>query len=161
MSGGGDFASGVSPSQPADTAADRGAGPAGSDPLFPDAAVSPDGRDRAEGEAAAGGEVPRDRELQERVFLARVLEPGDETGGRWVRERGVLEVARRLREGGRALPGVGEKRWAGLCARAGSADPRRDLAVARSAGARFVVPGTAEWPAFVLGGLAHVGGPCL
>lgn len=41
---------------------------------------------------------------------------------------------------------MSEKRWAGLCARAGRADPGRDLAVARSAGARFVVPGTAEWP---------------
>ncbi|MEU5145000.1 hypothetical protein AB0G45_35055, partial [Streptomyces sp. NPDC021139] len=87
-----------------------------------------------------------DGELLGRAFLARVFEPGDEAGGRWVRERGVPEVVRRLREGGRALPGVSEKRWAGLCARAGRADPRRDLAVARSAGARFVIPGTAEWP---------------
>ncbi len=97
------------------------------------------------GSGARGG-GPEDRELLGRVFLARVFEPGDEAGGRWVRERGAPEVVRRLREGGRALPGVSEKRWAGLCARAGRADPGRDLAVARSAGARFVVPGTAEWP---------------
>lgn len=89
---------------------------------------------------------PADPELLGRVFLARVLEPGDEVGGRWVRERGVVEVVRRLREGGRALPGASEKRWAGLCARAVKADPQRDLAAARSAGARFVIPGTAEWP---------------
>ncbi len=87
-----------------------------------------------------------DPDLLGRVFLTRVIEPGDETGGRWVRERGVAEVVRRLREGGRALPGVSAKRWAGLCARAGRADPRRDLAVARAAGVRFVAPGTAEWP---------------
>ncbi|MCC8339513.1 DNA-processing protein DprA [Streptomyces sp. R1] len=87
-----------------------------------------------------------DLELLGRVFLARVLEPGDEAGGRWVRERGVVEVVRHLREGTRALPGVSEKRWAGLCARAGKADPHRDLAAARSAGVRFVIPGTAEWP---------------
>ncbi|WP_307853972.1 DNA-processing protein DprA [Streptomyces tagetis] len=80
------------------------------------------------------------------MFLTRVLEPGDETGGCWVRELGVTEVVRRLREGGPALPGAGEKRWAGLRARAVRADPCQDLAVARTAGVRFVPPGTAEWP---------------
>ncbi len=94
----------------------------------------------------APGEVADDR-LLARVFLTRVVEPGDETCGRWVRERGVGEVARRLREGGPALPGVSGKRWAGLCARASGADPRRDLAVARACGVRFVAPGTTEWPA--------------
>ncbi|WP_416238182.1 DNA-processing protein DprA [Streptomyces mutabilis] len=90
--------------------------------------------------------VVDDDELLGRVFLTRVIEPGDETGGRWVRERGVADVVRRLREGGRALPGVSGKRWAGLCARAVGADPHRDLAVARAAGVRFVAPGTSEWP---------------
>jgi DNA processing protein len=85
-------------------------------------------------------------ELLARVFLARVVEPGDETAGRWVRELGVHEVADRLRGGGQALPGVSGKRWAGLLARAGRADPHADLAVARDAGARFVCPGNAEWP---------------
>ncbi|CAL9410213.1 Putative DNA processing protein DprA [Streptomyces sp. enrichment culture] len=92
----------------------------------------------------AGGGV--DPELLDRVFLTRVLEPGDETGGRWVRERGVREVARRLRADGAALPGVSAKRWAGLRARAERADPRGDLAAARAAGVRFVCPGTLEWP---------------
>ncbi len=92
------------------------------------------------------GSPTDDDELLGRVFLTRVVEPGDETGGRWVRERGVAEVVRRLREGGRPLPGVSAKRWAGLRARAVRADPRRDLAVARAAGARFVTPGTSEWP---------------
>ncbi|MFG2958685.1 DNA-processing protein DprA [Streptomyces sp. NPDC048291] len=85
-------------------------------------------------------------ELLDRVFLARVVEPGDEAAGRWVRERGVHEVADRLRGDGPPLPGVGAKRWAGLLARAARADPRADLAVAREAGARFVSPGDAEWP---------------
>ncbi|CAM5638060.1 hypothetical protein STENM223S_11792 [Streptomyces tendae] len=40
-----------------------------------------------------------------RVFLARVIEPGDETGGRWVRETGGGRVVRRLREGGRPCRG--------------------------------------------------------
>ncbi|MEW1777609.1 DNA-processing protein DprA [Streptomyces sp. NPDC086777] len=82
----------------------------------------------------------------DRVFLARVVEPGDETAGRWVRERGVHAVAARLRENGQPLPGVGARRWAGLLARAARADPRADLAAAREAGARFVCPGDAEWP---------------
>ncbi|KOX03896.1 DNA polymerase III subunit beta [Streptomyces sp. NRRL B-1140] len=81
-----------------------------------------------------------------RVLLTRVIEPGDEAGGRWVREYGVREVVRRLRDGGAALPGASRKRWAGLVARAEAARPRRDLAAARDAGVRFVPPGDAEWP---------------
>lgn len=61
-------------------------------------------------------------------------------------EWGVGEVASRLRGSGEPLPGVSEKRWSGLRARARVAEPRRDLAVAYDAGARFVVPGSAEWP---------------
>ncbi|GHI04573.1 DNA polymerase III subunit beta [Streptomyces cellostaticus] len=85
-------------------------------------------------------------ELVGRVFLARVVEPGDEVGGRWLREFGVGEVVRRLRRGGEPLPGVSAPRWAGLLARAGRAEPERDLEVARAAGMRFVCPGDAEWP---------------
>ncbi|MFE6199034.1 DNA-processing protein DprA [Streptomyces sp. NPDC057838] len=88
-----------------------------------------------------------DDDLLARVFLTRVIEPGDEAGGRWVREFGVREVARRLREGGTALPGVSGKRWAGLLARAAVARPGQDLAAARDAGVRFVRPGGTEWPA--------------
>ncbi|MGA5899463.1 DNA-processing protein DprA [Streptomyces venetus] len=89
---------------------------------------------------------PPDDELLARVFLTRVIEPGDEVGGRWVREFGVREVARRLVERGLPLPGVSGKRWAGLLARAGAARPRQDLAVAQDAGVRFVCPGGVEWP---------------
>ncbi|WP_416341174.1 DNA-processing protein DprA [Streptomyces ardesiacus] len=132
--------------RPPEAAPSGDGGPARADSLFPAAVVSGGGGDPALGAATPRGEGAAERELLGRVFLTRVLEPGDETGGRWVRERGVTEVVRRLREGGRALPGVSEKRWAGLCARAGRADPGRDLAVAGSSGARFVIPGTAEWP---------------
>ncbi|MER6981063.1 hypothetical protein ABT317_29845, partial [Streptomyces carpinensis] len=82
--------------------------------------------------------LARDAEgdLLARVFLSRVVEPGDATGGRWVRELGAVAVARRLREGTPPLAGMSEKRWAGMCARAARADPGRDLAVAREAGVR-------------------------
>ncbi|MGW0820926.1 DNA-processing protein DprA [Streptomyces sp. NPDC002845] len=92
------------------------------------------------------GGVPETERL-DRVFLARVVEPGDELGGRWLRELGAREVVRRLTGGGKPLPGASEKRWAGLRARAERAEPQRDLARARAAGARFVVPGDPEWPA--------------
>ncbi|WP_328874103.1 DNA-processing protein DprA [Streptomyces sp. NBC_00287] len=87
-----------------------------------------------------------DEELHDRVFLARVLEPGDEVAGRWLRELGAREVARRLREKGARLDGVSERRWAGLLGRAERAVPERDLGDARAAGVRFVCPGDAEWP---------------
>ncbi|MFJ3307994.1 DNA-processing protein DprA [Streptomyces sp. NPDC086549] len=93
-----------------------------------------------------GGDDPG-ADLLSRVFLTRVVEPGDETAGRWLREYGAPEVVRRLRAGGDVLPGVSGTRWAGLVARAGRAEPRRDLEVARDAGVRFVRPGDGEWPA--------------
>ncbi|MFJ5732899.1 DNA-processing protein DprA [Streptomyces paradoxus] len=85
-------------------------------------------------------------ELLGRVLLTRVIEPGDEAGGRWVRELGVGAVVRRLGEGGAPLPGASGTRWAGLVARAQAARPHRDLEAARDAGVRFVSPGDAEWP---------------
>ncbi|WP_454321044.1 DNA-processing protein DprA [Streptomyces phaeoluteigriseus] len=87
-----------------------------------------------------------DGERLARAFLTRVLEPGDEVGGAWVRERGAEEVVGRLLGGGEALPGASEQRWAGLLARAERAEPERDLAFAREAGVRFVCPGDVEWP---------------
>ncbi|GAA3819102.1 DNA-processing protein DprA [Streptomyces coacervatus] len=92
----------------------------------------------------SGGDDPGD-ELLARVLLSRVLEPGDEVGGRWLRELGAVEVARRVRDGGPQLVGVTDKRWAGLLDRAGQAEPERDLAVAQEAGMRFVAPGDGEW----------------
>ncbi|MEU9734032.1 DNA-processing protein DprA [Streptomyces sp. NPDC048002] len=92
------------------------------------------------------GEPDTDGELHDRVFLTQVLEPGDETGGRWLRELGVREVARSLRGSGARLDGVSERRWDGLRARAERIVPGQALAVAREAGVRFVRPGSAEWP---------------
>ena len=89
---------------------------------------------------------PRQEERLARVALTRMLEPGDEAGGRWLREAGAVEVVRRFGRGGGAAGGVTPARWEGLRARAAKARPERDLAVARDAGVRFVCPGEAEWP---------------
>lgn len=94
----------------------------------------------------SGAASPDDEELLARVFLTRVLEPGDETGGRWVRELGAPEVVRRLRGQGTVPAGVSGQRWDGLLARAARAEPRRDLDLAHRAGVRFVAPGDPEWP---------------
>ncbi|MEU5254220.1 DNA-processing protein DprA [Streptomyces longwoodensis] len=93
------------------------------------------------------GTVPDD-ERAARVFLGRVIEPGDEVAGRWVRETGARGAVRQLLRGGDqgAPAGVSERRWAGLRARAGTADAARDLALAATAGLRFVCPGDTEWP---------------
>ncbi|MET8634587.1 DNA-processing protein DprA [Streptomyces sp. NPDC004096] len=96
--------------------------------------------------AAHGSDLP-DGERLARALLTRVVEPGDEVAGRWLREWGPEELVRRLREGGRPLPGATGKRWAGMRARASRAELRRDWTSAREAGVRFVCPGAAEWPA--------------
>jgi DNA processing protein len=87
-----------------------------------------------------------DEERLARAALTRIVEPGDEVAGRWLREVGAVEVVRRLGAGEERLAGVRPTRWEGLRARAGKARPEQDLAVARDAGVRFVCPGEAEWP---------------
>ncbi|WP_416973219.1 DNA-processing protein DprA [Streptomyces sp. 4F14] len=81
-----------------------------------------------------------------RVFLGRVVEPGDEAGGRWVREVGAVEAVRWVRRGGMGPEGIGERKWSGMCGRASGVEAERDLEVARGVGARFVGPGEGEWP---------------
>ncbi|MFJ9756664.1 hypothetical protein [Streptomyces sp. NPDC101149] len=94
--------------------------------------------------AAHGSDLP-DGERLARALLTRVVEPGDEVAGRWLREWGAEELVRRLREGGRPLPGATGKRWAGMRARAARAELRRDWTSAREAGVRFVCPGSSEF----------------
>jgi DNA processing protein len=86
-------------------------------------------------------------ERMARVALTRVFEPGDELGGRWLRELGAVEVARRLVEGREPLLGASVKRWEGLRGRAARMQPERDLAQAQDAGVRFICPGEPQWPA--------------
>ncbi|MFE4451732.1 DNA-processing protein DprA [Streptomyces sp. NPDC056796] len=89
------------------------------------------------------------RERLARAALTRVFEPGDERGGRWIREIGPVELIRRLAgpDGpARALTGMTEARLAGYRLRASGADPGRDLAEVAAIGGRFVCPGDQEWP---------------
>ncbi|MFG2297256.1 DNA-processing protein DprA [Streptomyces sp. NPDC048603] len=90
----------------------------------------------------------RDEQLA-RAALTRVLEPGDEHGGRWLRRYGAEGVIRRLTGGpGECgeLDGVGAGRLAGYRERAARAEPERDLAAIAALGGRFVWPGAPEWP---------------
>lgn len=90
-----------------------------------------------------------ERERWARAALTRVVEPGDEHAGRWLRELGAVELLRRLTSmvhEDDALPGASEQRVQGLRMRAARAEPERDLAAAEACGGRFVVPGDPEWP---------------
>ncbi|MFJ3169981.1 DNA-processing protein DprA [Streptomyces roseus] len=102
-----------------------------------------------ESEAHTASEPDPDPESLARAALTRVLEPGDETGGRWLREHGAVGLIRLLTgaDGEAAtLTGVGEARLAGYRRRAALADPRRDLATAARSGGRFIRPGSPQWP---------------
>ncbi|MEU9007415.1 DNA-protecting protein DprA, partial [Streptomyces sp. NPDC048551] len=79
--------------------------------------------------SAAGGAPEPGPEVLARAALTRVLEPGDEHGGRWLREIGAVRLMRLLTgpeaQCG-ALTGVGPERLAGYRRRAAVAEPRRD-----------------------------------
>ncbi|GLF99008.1 DNA-processing protein DprA [Streptomyces yaizuensis] len=100
-------------------------------------------------------------ERMARMALTRVVEPGDERGGQWLREMGARELLARLTapEAEQRLPGAGARRLARWRARAATADPRRDLAAVTAVGGRFICPGDAEWPTQLdaLGDAAPIG----
>ncbi|MEU3188023.1 DNA-processing protein DprA [Streptomyces sp. NPDC006923] len=84
-----------------------------------------------------------------RAALTRVFEPGDERGGRWLREFGAVGLLARLtsRDDERdQLTGAGEQRLGGYRRRAAAVAPERDLSVVTALGGRFVCPGDREWP---------------
>jgi len=93
--------------------------------------------------------VPDDDRLA-RVLLCRVAEPGEVDLTRAVAARGAISVVRDLVDG--TLQSRNAEHWR---ARLPSARPAHDLAAAQAAGARFVIPGDAEWPAGA-GDLAHL-----
>ncbi|MEU5403093.1 DNA-processing protein DprA [Streptomyces sp. NPDC005963] len=84
-----------------------------------------------------------------RATLTRVIEPGDERGGRWLRDLGAAEVLAKLtgpESGAAALPGATPRRLAVCRTRAKEADPYGDLAAIAEVGGRFICPGDQEWP---------------
>ncbi|NUK59322.1 DNA-processing protein DprA [Streptomyces lunaelactis] len=90
-----------------------------------------------------------DEERVARAALTRVIEPGDECGGRWLREFGAGELLARLASPEYeepALPGATARRLAGYRMRVAAADPDRDLAAVAAVGGRFICPGEQEWP---------------
>ncbi|MFF2408692.1 DNA-processing protein DprA [Streptomyces sp. NPDC058092] len=95
------------------------------------------------------GVAVSDRERLARAALTRVLEPGDERGGRWLREIGAVELIRRIttRDGAaEQLTGMTPKRLDAYRLRAENAEPEQDLAAVAVLGGRFVCPGEREWP---------------
>ena len=131
------------------------------EPAFDEGAVGgrPAGGAGVCGEGAAGGPPalarPGEDERLARALLSRVVEPGDEQAGGWLRRYGAVGFLERLRAGADgalddSFPGTGGKRVQGWRHRAGQAvaeaTPRRDLDVVAALGGRFVVPGDAEWP---------------
>ncbi|MFD8856903.1 DNA-processing protein DprA [Streptomyces vinaceus] len=122
-------------------------GPAGTGPAA--AATGPESGPGTGPESGPGTGAEPDPQVLARAALTRVLEPGDETGGRWLREHGPTRLIRLLTgpdSETAALTGVSEQRLAGYRRRAALADPRRDLATAARSGGRFICPGSPQWP---------------
>lgn len=84
-----------------------------------------------------------------RAALTRVLEPGDERAGAWLRRAGPVALLRALRVAdgsAERLPGMTAVRLEGYRLRAAAAEPERDLAAVHALGGRLVCPGDQEWP---------------
>ncbi|WP_236573714.1 DNA-processing protein DprA [Streptomyces sp. GS7] len=128
--------------------------PAPGMPSAPDRATSAPTRPthEANGARTAAGSGTARRETCEpqrtaRAALTRILEPGDETAGRWLREMGPVALWHALSEDDTSLPpGVSPTKVAGLRLRAARARPAADLAAVAALGGRFICPGDEEWP---------------
>ncbi|MFJ9854285.1 DNA-processing protein DprA [Streptomyces sp. NPDC101150] len=81
-----------------------------------------------------------------RAALTRILEPGDETAGRWLRELGPEALWRALSGDADPPGGANADKIAGLKLRAARTDPAADLAAVTALGGRFIIPGDKEWP---------------
>ena len=87
-----------------------------------------------------------DEERLARAALTRLVEPGDEAVGRWLRRLGPVGLRRALIGEAPPPPGAGPQRLAGCALRAGGLDPAADLDQIAARGGRFVCPGDMEWP---------------
>ncbi|MFG2097385.1 DNA-processing protein DprA [Streptomyces sp. NPDC048612] len=98
------------------------------------------------GPRPAVGEAPEPQRTA-RAALTRILEPGDETAGRWLREMGPEALWHTLSHED-ATPPAGAKptKIAGLRLRAARARPTADLDAVAALGGRFLCPGDQEWP---------------
>ncbi|MFH8408150.1 DNA-processing protein DprA [Streptomyces sp. NPDC018019] len=91
-----------------------------------------------------------EEERKVRAALTRVVEPGDETVGRWLRQTTPEHLVQAL-AGERDMPtGVSKEKFEGLRLRATRVDlwnkAAEDLAAIADLGGRFVCPGDDEWP---------------
>ncbi|MCX4635920.1 DNA-protecting protein DprA [Streptomyces sp. RPA4-5] len=94
----------------------------------------------------AASEAP-DPSRTARAALTRILEPGDETAGRWLREMGPEALWQTLSDDDAAPPpGASRAKVAGLRLRAVRARPTADLDAVTALGGRFICPGDDEWP---------------
>ncbi|MFG2206358.1 DNA-processing protein DprA [Streptomyces sp. NPDC048638] len=110
-----------------------------------------DGKAAARTPAHDGPVAPTARsaepERTARAALTRVIEPGDETAGRWLREMGPEALWRALSEDLDPPEHARPEKIAGLRLRATHARPEADLAAVAALGGRFLIPGDEEWPA--------------
>ncbi|MFF5422792.1 MULTISPECIES: DNA-processing protein DprA [unclassified Streptomyces] len=94
--------------------------------------------------------APHTDERLARAALTRIVEPGDEHAGRWVRTYGAAHFLHLLRQdpatGTDPFPGTGATRVQSWRRRAHDAHPGRDLDTIHRLGGRFLVPGDTEWP---------------
>lgn len=98
------------------------------------------------GPRPAAGEAPEPQRTA-RAALTRILEPGDETTGRWLRDMGPEALWHTLSDDDADLPtGASPAKIAGLRLRATRAHPTADLAAVTALGGRFICPGDDEWP---------------
>ncbi|MFE1933873.1 DNA-processing protein DprA [Streptomyces sp. NPDC059474] len=87
-----------------------------------------------------------DEERLARAALTRLVEPGDQTVGRWLRRMGPVALWRALTGKGKPPPGATGDRLAGCALRAAGLDPVADLALIARRGGRFICPGDLDWP---------------